>query len=84
MENRQSFTSLAETALDMIEDGSVMGLGSGHTMAAVIELLGRRVRDGLRIRCVPTSQATARRATQLCIPLVSLDDVEMIDVQDRQ
>ncbi len=80
MENRQSLAPLAETALDMIHDGSVVGLGSGHTMTAVIELLGRRVQDGLRIRCVPTSQATAHLANQLGIPLASLDDIEVIDM----
>ena len=80
MEGQQSFVALAEAAMELVEDGSVVGLGSGHTMAAVIELLARRVRDGLRIRGVPTSLATAYRATQLGIPLVSLDDVEAIDV----
>ena len=80
MEGQQSFVALAEAALELVEDGSIVGLGSGHTMAAVIELLGRRVRDGLRIRGVPTSLATAHSATQLGIPLVSLDDIEAIDV----
>ena len=63
-----------------IQDGSEVGLGSGHTMAAVIELLGRRVQDGSRIRGVPTSQDTAQLAIRLGIPLVSLDNVEAIDV----
>jgi len=80
MQNRQSLTPLAEAAVGMIQDGSVVGLGSGHTVAPVIELLGRRVRDGLRIRGIPTSQATADLATRLGIPLVSWDDVETIDV----
>ncbi len=78
-ENRPSLAPLAEAALDMIRDGSAIGLGSGHTMMAVIELLGRRVRDGLRIRCVPTSQATANMATRLGIPLASLDEIEVLD-----
>jgi ribose 5-phosphate isomerase A len=66
--------------LETIQDGFVVGLGSGRTAAAVIEVIGQRVRDGLRIRGVPTSQNTARLATRLGIPLVSLDEVEAVDV----
>ena len=62
-EIRQSHGSLAEAAMEMIQDGMVVGLGSGHTVAAVIKLLGRRVQDGLHIRGVPTSGETAQLAT---------------------
>jgi len=79
-QNRQTAATLAETALEMIEDDSIVGLGSGHTVTPFIELLGNRVRDGLRIRGVPTSQSTAHLAMRLGIPLVSLDDVAAIDV----
>ncbi len=80
MEDRQGVASLSEAALETIQDGFVVGLGSGHTVGPVIELLGKRVRSGLRIRGVPTSLATADLANRLGIPLVSLDDVEAIDV----
>jgi ribose 5-phosphate isomerase A len=80
VEDRQSFASLAEAALETVQDGFVVGLGSGRTMAAVIELLGRRIRDGLHVRCVPTSQTTANLAAGLGIPLLALDDVEVVDV----
>jgi ribose 5-phosphate isomerase A len=64
-EIRQSHGSLAEAAVEMIQDGMVVGLGSGHTVAAVVKLLGRRVQDGLHIRGVPTSGETAQLATRL-------------------
>ena len=51
---RHSFEALAEAAMETIQDGFVVGLGSGHTVAAVFERLGRGVRDGLRVRgCRP-------------------------------
>ena len=80
LDNRQSFAALAETALEMIEDDSVVGLGSGRAATAFVRALGERVRAGLRVRCVATSQATADLAAQFEIPLVALDSVEWIDV----
>ena len=80
MTSRPVSNALATTALDMIEDGTVVGLGSGRAATAFVRALGERVGSGLRVRCVATSQATASLAVQLKIPLVSLDDVEAIDV----
>jgi ribose 5-phosphate isomerase A len=71
---------LAEVALEMIRDGFVVGLGTGHAATAFVEALGGRVREGLRVRGVPTSRDTAQMALGLGIPLVSLDGVEAIDV----
>ncbi len=78
--NQQGLYALAAVALDMIRDGFVVGLGSGHAVTAFVQALGTRVRDGLRIRGVPTSRDTARMALRLGIPLVPLDDIEAIDV----
>ncbi len=72
--------ALAAAALDMIQEGFVVGLGSGRAATAFVRALGSRVQAGLRVRCVPTSQATANLAAQLRIPVVSLHDVESIDV----
>ena len=55
-------------------DGALIGLGSGHTAAAFVRALGRRVREGLRVRGVPTSEATARLAREVGVPLASLDE----------
>ncbi len=64
----------------MIQDGFVVGLGSGSAATMFIKSLGKRVGEGLRVRGVPTSQATADLATQLAIPLTTLDEVDTIDI----
>jgi ribose 5-phosphate isomerase A len=76
-----NLNALAHKALELIADGMVVGLGSGRASTAFIEELGRRVQDGsLRVRGVPTSQASADVAMKFGIPLVTLEDVEAIDV----
>jgi ribose 5-phosphate isomerase A len=80
VKNWQSLESLAAAALDMVQDGYVVGLGSGRAATAFVRGLGERVQAGLRVRAVPSSQSTADLAAHLKIPLVALDDVESIDV----
>lgn len=60
----------AAAALDMVEDGMLVGLGSGTTSAIFVELLARRVRAGLRVAAVATSTATAAQAVAGGIPVV--------------
>jgi ribose 5-phosphate isomerase A len=72
--------TIAERALDLIQDGYTVGLGSGRAATAFVEALGKRVQAGLRVRGVPTSQATADVATRCGIPLISLDEDTNIDV----
>ena len=70
----------AQKAVEYIQDGHVLGLGTGSTVHHFLKALGTRVQDGLRIRGVPTSQATATYATQLGIPLLGNDEPWEIDV----
>jgi ribose 5-phosphate isomerase A len=72
--------ALAEHALRFIDDGMVVGLGTGRAAAAFVDALGRRVQQGLHVKGVPTSKPTARAAEAWGIPLVELKDVEQIDV----
>jgi ribose 5-phosphate isomerase A len=72
--------NLADTALENVRDGFVVGLGSGRASTSFVQALGRRVREGLRVRGIPTSNATAALARQLGIPLATFDDVETIDL----
>lgn len=58
----------------------IVGLGSGSTAAFAVEALGRRVREGLRIIGIPTSERTAALARTLEIPLSTLDEHSKIDV----
>jgi ribose 5-phosphate isomerase A len=67
-------------AADMIEDGMVVGLGTGSTVYFTIERLSERIRDGLRITGIPTSFQTALRAKKAQIPLTTLDDNPVIDI----
>jgi ribose 5-phosphate isomerase A len=71
---------IEDEALRLVRDGDVVGLGSGRAATAFIQALGERVRQGLRVRGVPTSEKSGELARQLGIPLVTLDDVEQIDI----
>jgi ribose 5-phosphate isomerase A len=72
--------AVAGRAVELITPGAVLGLGTGRAATAFLRALGERVRAGLPIRGVPTSEATAALARELGIPLATLDDVERIDL----
>ncbi len=69
--------AVARRALELVEDGMKVGLGSGRASAAFITHLGERVRQGLRVVGVPTSEASAALARSLGIPLIDLDEIEL-------
>jgi len=74
----RALRAVAARALELIGDGASVGLGSGRAAAAFIAQLGERVRRGLRVAGVPTSEASARQALELGIALTGLDeDVEL-------
>jgi ribose 5-phosphate isomerase A len=64
----------ATKALDLVPDGARVGLGSGRAASMFIAMLGARVREGLRVDGVPTSQASAAHAREAGIPLVELGE----------
>jgi ribose 5-phosphate isomerase A len=70
----------AERALKLVEDGMLLGLGTGSTAAYFVDAVGRRVKEGLKVKCVPTSEATRVQAERLGIPLISLDDQPFLDL----
>ena len=80
MANDQEKVLAARASMQFVEDGQVVGLGSGSTAAYAVQLLGERVRGGLKIRGIPTSVQTQQLAEELRIPLLGLNDVEEIDV----
>jgi ribose 5-phosphate isomerase A len=63
----------AESAVTQAVDGMIVGLGTGTTGEFVLLALARRIREGLRITGVPTSEHTAARARELGIPLTELN-----------
>jgi len=69
----------AEKALELVRDGMLVGLGSGSTVRYFTKGVGRLVADGMRVRGVPTSRATAALAAELGIPVVE-DLVGAIDL----
>lgn len=70
----------AEASLDDVQDGMVLGLGTGSTAALMIEALGRRVQQGLRVVGIPTSERSAAQAAALGIPLAGFDSHPRIDL----
>ncbi len=70
----------ALAALELIEDGMALGLGTGSTAAFLVEALGRKVARGLRVTAVATSERTAKQARDLAIPLTTLDQTPRLDL----
>jgi ribose 5-phosphate isomerase A len=60
----------AEKALELVQDGMLLGLGSGSTAKYFTEGVGRLVASGMKVRCVPSSRATAELAAKLGVPIV--------------
>jgi len=67
-------------AADMVEDGMVIGLGTGSTVFYAIEALSEKIREGLSVSGVPTSYQTAIRAREYGVPLTTLDDSPILDL----
>jgi ribose 5-phosphate isomerase A len=80
MAENQLKAAAAESAAALVMDGMLVGLGSGTTAALAVNALGRRVREGLRIVGIPTSESTAAQARALGIPLTSLEETSQIEI----
>ena len=63
----------AKAALDFVKPQMKIGLGTGSTAKHFVDLLGQKVREGLDILAVPTSETTRKQATELKIPLTNLE-----------
>jgi ribose 5-phosphate isomerase A len=70
----------AARALDYVEDGMKLGLGTGSTAEAFLDVLAPRVRGGLKIIGVATSERTAQKARALGIPVAELDTQAPLDL----
>lgn len=70
----------AKEAVKAVKQNQIVGLGTGSTAKYVIIELGKMVKDGLKIQCIPTSNQTAELATQHNIPLIDINTVDHIDV----
>jgi ribose 5-phosphate isomerase A len=70
----------AEAAAELVQDGMVVGLGTGSTAAFAVAALARRHRQGLRFIGIPTSQRTATQARAAGVPLTSFAEHRQIDL----
>lgn len=80
MANDQEKEAAARASLKYVKDGQVVGLGTGSTAAHFIKLLGEQVKNGLRIRGIPTSERSRQMALDLGIQLTTLDECQEIAV----
>jgi ribose 5-phosphate isomerase A len=81
MDAQQQFKqAAAESAVALVEDGMILGLGTGSTAKLAVEALGKRVQSGLRVVGVPTSEFTGRQAQSLGIPVSTLDEHPALDL----
>src|ERR1700710_2817276 len=70
----------AAKALDYVSEGMKLGLGTGSTAEIFLDLLSPRVRGGLNLLCVATSERTATKARALGLSLAALDDLAPLDL----
>src|SRR5579859_5144373 len=70
----------AARALGYVSDGMKLGLGTGSTAKHFVELLGARVREGLDVIGVPTSEATRNDAIRCGVRLTTLDEIDRLDL----
>jgi len=71
---------VGEKAAEYVENGMVIGLGTGSTAYWAIKKIGSLVRDGLKITAVSTSNNTQKLALEEKIPMISLDEVKKLDI----
>jgi len=80
MSNDAFKAAAAERALEYVESGMRLGLGTGSTAAKFVDLLGKKVSAGLDVVCVATSQATQAQAEALGIRMSTLDEMPFLDL----
>ena len=82
MSAAQQKQAAAEAALELVESGMTLGLGSGSTAELFVKALGERLKSGelTNLQGVPTSQGTADLALDVGVPLIPVDHVQRIDL----
>jgi len=71
---------VAEKAVELVQDGMKVGLGTGSTAFFAIEAIGRLVKNGYKILAVPTSTVSEKQARELGIPLATLEEAGTLDI----
>ncbi|MCA8898209.1 MAG: ribose 5-phosphate isomerase A, partial [Hyphomonas sp.] len=78
MANELEKENAAIAAMEYVEDGMTIGLGTGSTAKFFVEMLAEEVADGLVVRCIETSEQTRRLAESLGVPLIPFEQVDRI------
>lgn len=78
--SEQEKINAALKAVSFVKNGQVVGLGTGSTAYFAIREIGKKVRDGLQIRAIPTSEATRQLAEEWNIPMANINDIQAINV----
>jgi ribose 5-phosphate isomerase A len=81
MANDLEKAAAARASLRFVHDGNIVGLGTGSTAAYAVRFLGELVREGLKIRGIPTSVQTGDLAASAGIPLTTLDEIQQFGLQ---
>lgn len=69
-----------DKAAEYVKDGMVLGLGTGSTAYHMVNAVGELVKNGMKLQAIPTSNATEKQARELGIPLLTIDEVDHIDL----
>jgi ribose 5-phosphate isomerase A len=80
MTQDQAKLLVAKRAVEFVEDGMAVGLGTGSTATLFIRELGKRVQQGLKIRCVASSEASRQLGLSLGMEVTTLDELPELDV----
>lgn len=80
MDAREMKIKAAAAALEHVENGMKLGIGTGSTAEEFVRLLAEKVSSGMKVEGVPTSERTARLCLELGVPLRSLDELPELDL----
>jgi ribose 5-phosphate isomerase A len=69
-----------EKAVELVEDGMTVGLGTGSTSYWAIQKIGQRIKEGLKVKAVASSKQSESIAKELSIPIIPFSEVECIDL----
>ena len=78
MANEHEKENAALAAMEYVEDGMTIGLGTGSTAKYFVEMLADEIADGLLVRCIETSEQTRDLATSLGVPLIPFEQIDRI------
>jgi ribose 5-phosphate isomerase A len=78
MANEHEKENAAQAAMEYVEDGMTIGLGTGSTAKYFVEMLADEIADGLLVRCIETSEQTRELAISLGVPLIPFEQIDRI------